>query len=125
MEDELKAYKAILQVDDLLETETSSNDVEKSNSHPDIFLAAMKCLGNLLPQDCVVVGDSPYEAEAAGKEGTPSVAFLCGGFPKELLHKAGFQSFYRDPSHLLQNYEDSLFHSKSKVAIVFRAVTRN
>lgn len=108
--EELQAYREIIHVDDLLETTTSSDDATKGKPYPDIFLAAVKLLGHVAPQNCVVVGDSPYDAEAAAKAGIPAVAFLCGGFPKDLLEKAGFLSFYRDPADLFQNYEQSLFY---------------
>jgi HAD superfamily hydrolase (TIGR01509 family) len=110
--EELKIYKEMAQISDLLDTEASSDDAAKSKPHPDIFDAAMKRLGEVSPQDCVVVGDSPYDAEAAGKAGVPAVAFLCGGFPEEQLRSAGFKVLYQDPADLLQNYEQSLFHQE-------------
>lgn len=73
--DELKIYKEMAQISDLLDTETSSDDTAKSKPHPDIFIAAMKGLEEVSPGDCVVVGDSPYDAEAAGKAGHSSCGF--------------------------------------------------
>ncbi len=108
--EELKTYKEIAHIDDLLDTETSSDDAEKSKPHPDIFLAAVKSLGEVQPPECVVVGDSPYDAEAAGKAGILAVAFLCGGFPEDQLRKAGFQEVYKDAADLLQRYETSLLY---------------
>ena len=37
---ELKTYKSIADIEDLVETETSSDDAEKSKPYPDIFQAA-------------------------------------------------------------------------------------
>jgi HAD superfamily hydrolase (TIGR01549 family) len=111
--DELATYKKIAQITDLLETETSSDDAEKSKPHPDIFLAAVKRLKNVSPQDCIVVGDSPYDAEAAHKAGIQSVGFLCGGFPEEQLRRAGFKTLYRDAADLLQSYDQSLFSRRA------------
>jgi len=107
-EEELKIYKDIAQVADLLDTETSSKDAEKSKPHPDIFLAAIEHLGPVQPQECVVVGDSPYDADAARKAGISAVGVLCGGFPEEQLRKAGFREIYRDPADLLEHYPNSL-----------------
>ena len=107
--EELETYKKITRIDDLLETEASADDVDKSKPFPDIFLAAADQLGQVSPQDCVVVGDSPYDAEAAGKAGMRRVGFLCGGFPQEKLREAGFEVLYRDPADLLEQYEKSLF----------------
>ena len=110
--EELKTYKEIAQITDLLETEASSEDADKSKPHPDIFLAAVKRLGQVLPQECVVVGDSPYDAEAAGKAGITAIGVLCGGFPEQKLREAGFKEIYTDPADLLQLYEQSLFYKQ-------------
>src|ERR1700761_7682368 len=83
--DELQAYKDICKISDLLDTETASDDAEKSKPHPDIFQAAMRRLGQVSPRDCVVVGDSPYDAEAAGKAGIRCLGVLSGGFKEEEL----------------------------------------
>ena len=36
-----------------------------------------------------MVGDSPYDAEAAGKVGLKTIGLLCGGFAEAELRKAG------------------------------------
>ena len=114
--EELGAYKKIARIGDLLEKETSSDDAEKSKPHPDIFEAAVERLGNPPVSDCVVVGDSPYDAEAAGKAGLRCVGFLCGGFPQERLRAAGCEVIYRDAAHLLADYDASLFHQERSQA---------
>src|SRR5438067_5536411 len=43
--DELETYKRVAGIDDLIETETSSDDAEKSKPHPDIFAVALQRLG--------------------------------------------------------------------------------
>src|SRR5919112_249482 len=58
--------------------------------------------------DAVVVGDTPYDAEAARTAGMKTVGVLCGGFAEDALRSAGCVAVYRDPEHLLQNYERSL-----------------
>ncbi len=108
--DELAAYKKIARIDDLLDEETSSDDAEKSKPHPDIFEAALDRLGNPPAGEAVVIGDSPYDAEAAGKAGLRSVGVLCGGFPADRLRAAGYETLYRDAADLLANYDHSLFH---------------
>ena len=106
-EDELKAYKKIADIEDLVEEETSSDDAEKSKPHPDIFEAALERLGDPRPSEAVVVGDTPYDAEAAGKAGIKTVGLLCGGFPKADLRAAGCVRIYRDAAHLLAEYDSS------------------
>jgi len=46
-------------------------------------------LGDIAPYDVIVVGDTPYDAEAAGKLNLRTIGVLCGGFPEENLRQAG------------------------------------
>ena len=107
--DELEHYAKRLEIDDLIEAGTSTDDAEKSKPHPDIFEAALEKLGKLSPKDCLVLGDTPYDAEAAGKAGIKTVGVLCGGFPEADLKKAGVIAIYQDPADLLRRYDGSPF----------------
>ena len=111
--DELKIYTDMCCITDLLDTKTASDDAEKSKPHPDIFQAAMKRLDDIPPENCVVVGDSPYDAEAATKAHIPSIGFLSGGFPADQLLKSGYEALYASPADLLKKYDQSLFHRQS------------
>jgi len=105
--DELDAYKKIANIEDLVEKETSSDDVENSKPDPDIIHAAVSKLHNPDVSDVVMVGDTPYDAEAARKAGVRTIGVLCGGFAEEELRAAGCTMIYRDPADLLEHYEDS------------------
>lgn len=97
---ELAAYKAAAGIEGLTDVETSSDDAERSKPHPDIFAAALEKL-DLPPERTIVVGDSPYDAEAARRAGTAAVGVLCGGFAAEDLRAAGAVRIHRDPADLL------------------------
>lgn len=103
-EDEVKDYKKIADIEDLVEKETSADDAEKSKPEPDIFQAALKLLKNPAPEKVLVVGDTPYDAEAAKKAGLPIIGVLCGGFAEEDLRKAGCFEIYKNPADILKNY---------------------
>jgi len=105
--DELDIYKRIAGIEDLVEVGTSSGDAEKSKPHPDIFEAALARLGHVQPGNVIVVGDSPYDAQAAGKAGVRIVGVLCGGFPGEELTAAGCIALYAGPQDLLERYDES------------------
>jgi len=107
-EDELGAYIKLTNVGDLIETATSSGDAEKSKPHPDIFHAALGRLGGMNPADVVVVGDTPYDAEAAGRAGMRTVGVLGGGWPAEKLRAAGCVAVYDGPADLLRHYDTSI-----------------
>lgn len=107
---DLEQYKKIANIGDLLEANTSADDAERSKPHPDIFAAALEHLGGVKPEEAVVIGDTPYDAEAAGKLGIRErIGVLCGGFPEEDLRKAGCTAIYRDPADLLERYAESVF----------------
>lgn len=105
--DELDEYKRIAGISDLLEAETSSDDARRSKPHPDIFEAALRKLGDVPSGDVVAVGDTPYDAQAAGRAGLRTIGLLCGGWPEEDLRQAGCIEVYRDPADLLARYERS------------------
>jgi HAD superfamily hydrolase (TIGR01549 family) len=106
-QDELQTYKDIANIADLLDTETSSDDADKSKPHPDIFQAALKRLDGMAPDQVIAVGDTPYDAEAAGKAAIRTIGFLCGGWSEEDLKKAGCVAVYDGPADLLARFDDS------------------
>ncbi len=59
------------------------------------------------PDEAIVIGDTPYDAEAAGKAGLRSIGVLCGGFPEAGLREAGCIAIFRDPADLLARYDES------------------
>lgn len=75
----MKLYKKILNIADLVDVETSSDDAKQNKPHPAIFEAIVKRLKPLFPHQMVAVGDTPYDAEAAGKAGIPTIGVRCGG----------------------------------------------
>lgn len=111
--DELDVYIKLLNIGDLIDAGTTSDDAEKSKPHPDIFHAALKDLGNPPAEETVVIGDTPYDGEAGKKAGCRFIGVLCGGFPREELCKAGAEEIYRDPEDLLRRYSESLLAESS------------
>jgi len=105
--DELNTYKKVTRIDDLIQAETSSDDAEKSKPHPDIFDAALAELGDVARSQVVVVGDTPYDAQAAAKANLRTMGLLCGGWSENDLRGAGCIAIYRDPAELLARYEQS------------------
>jgi HAD superfamily hydrolase (TIGR01509 family) len=103
--EEVERYKEIAQIADLIKAETSSDDVEKSKPHPDIFIAALEELKGVSPDEAIVVGDTPYDAIAASKTGLETIGLLCGRFPEADLSTAGCVAIFQDPADLLAWYE--------------------
>jgi HAD superfamily hydrolase (TIGR01549 family) len=110
--EELKAYIRIAEIENLVDTSTSADDVERSKPHPDIFESALNSLGRPETSEVVVVGDTPYDSLAAGKIGLRTIGLLCGGFNESELREAGCIEIYEGPASLLANYEQSALVSR-------------
>jgi HAD superfamily hydrolase (TIGR01509 family) len=104
--EDLKIYKKIAHMEDLIEESSSSDDAERSKPHPDIFSATLEKLG-VSADHAIALGDTPYDAEAAGKCGLRTIGLTCGGWSAEDLTKAGCVEVYRDVADLLENFERS------------------
>ncbi|MEO6458496.1 MAG: HAD family hydrolase [Chloroflexia bacterium] len=89
---------------DLIEGKTSSDDAKNSKPEPDIVKAALDKLG-MGANEVLMLGDTPYDIEAAGKLGIGVVALRCGGFTDVDFECA--VAIYDDPEDLLENYDKS------------------
>jgi HAD superfamily hydrolase (TIGR01509 family) len=104
---ELESYLEITGVGDLLDASTSGDDAERSKPFPDIFQAALGRLEGVQPGEALVIGDTPYDAEAARAAGMRAVGVLSGGFSAESLRSAGCIAIYDGPEDLLRRYDSS------------------
>ncbi|MDP4025921.1 HAD family hydrolase [Methylobacterium sp. NEAU 140] len=104
---EVEHYQEILGIADLVQAATSSDDADRSKPHPDIFQAVLAKLSGIDRRAMIAVGDTPYDAEAAGKAGLATLGLLCGGFPEADLSAAGCVAIYRDPQDLLDGFDAS------------------
>jgi HAD superfamily hydrolase (TIGR01509 family) len=116
-EDELQAYKKITGIGPYLDAKASSDDVSHSKPDPDIFLAARRKLG-IDPGNIIAIGDTPYDAESAGKAGMEVIGLLCGGGSTAKLQAARCVAVYRDPADLLKNYDASPLAARGPSATV-------
>ena len=105
-EDELGPLLDRAGVKDLIARTTSSDDAEQSKPDPDIVIAAVKKSG-AAKQRATMIGDTPYDIAAAKRAGIEIVGVECGGWTREAL--AGAVAVYRDPAHLLEEYDRSVF----------------
>ena len=111
--DELEYYKKVAGIDDLIQKQTSSDDARRSKPYPDIFQAAITKLHGVNASEALVIGDSPYDAEAAAKIGILSIGVRSGGFPKEQLQAAGYIEIYDNCSDLLAKYDQSPLQTRA------------
>lgn len=112
--DEVDQHIAVLGIADLIEAATTADDAESSKPAPDIFEAALARLSKADRTGALVIGDTPYDAEAAGKAGLRSIGLLCGGFSEQDLRAAGCFDVFQDPEDLLANFETSPLKASSR-----------
>jgi HAD superfamily hydrolase (TIGR01509 family) len=104
---ELEHYLDLLDAGALVTATTSSADVENTKPAPDIFSVALAKLPGVDADQAIVVGDTPYDVEAARKVGIVTVALRSGGFTDDSLTGAGAIAIYDDVEALLEDYENS------------------
>jgi HAD superfamily hydrolase (TIGR01509 family) len=97
-------------LEELVDRKTSSDDAERSKPDPDIIQAAL-ARGKLNADAAIMLGDTPYDIEAASHAGVASVALRCGGWPDRAL--AGAIAIYEDVGALLDAYDDSPFAKRA------------
>ena len=102
--DELKPLLAIAGAEALLDAATSSDDADQSKPDPDIVEAALK-QAKARANDAIMIGDTPYDVEAASRAGVRIIAFRCGGWEDADLH--GALAVYDGPADLLAHLEQS------------------
>jgi phosphoglycolate phosphatase-like HAD superfamily hydrolase len=105
--DEVDKYMEIARIIDLVDVTTSSDDVEESKPAPDVFEIVLRKL-KIVGADAVAIGDTPYDAEAAGRASIPTIGVLCGGFTEGVLRQAGCVEIYPGPSALFARIASSL-----------------
>ena len=104
---ELEKYFDIARIAKLVDAATSSDDVEESKPEPDIFEVVLKKLA-VDGSSAVAIGDSPYDAQAAGRAKIRTIGELCGGFTEDRLRQAGCAEVYPGPAALFAKFDDTL-----------------
>jgi len=101
---EIEPLLRLAKVQDLLEGASSSSDAQHSKPDPDIVQAALRRL-DLDPERVLMLGDTPYDIEAARRAGLGTIALRCGGRSDQDLAQA--IAIYDDPADLLEHFASS------------------
>jgi HAD superfamily hydrolase (TIGR01509 family) len=105
-EEDVEAALKQVGLQEFFEVKATSQDAKQSKPDPDIVQAALKRAG-LSPEDAIMLGDTPYDIEAAGKAGVRTIAFLTGGWNRADLEQA--LAIYESPADLLTQFGESAF----------------
>jgi phosphoglycolate phosphatase-like HAD superfamily hydrolase len=95
-----RRYIALLNADDFSAATACGDDVEHGKPDPRLVGMALRKLG-MTGSQAVMVGDTPYDAEAGLEAGTNVAAVLTGGFAENVLKQAGCFAVARDLKALL------------------------
>ena len=104
-EKELKGLLEAAEVEDLMKEKATASDAKRSKPDPDIVEAAIEESGTS-PHNLVMIGDTPYDIEAAARAKVRTIAFRSGGWSDADLH--GAVEIYDGPADLLVHYDSSL-----------------
>ena len=86
IEKHLDAFLDKLAARELVDGWTTKDDVDNSKPDPDLVNAALEKAG---ADDAVLVGDTPWDVEAARNAGVDTICLLTGGFSEAELAEAG------------------------------------
>ena len=100
--DELEHYLDLLHAHDVADAWTTSDDVERTKPAPDLVLAALEKAGGAA---AVLIGDTPWDIEAARKAGVPTVCVITGGYSVQELRDAGAVGVYESVDELRRNLD--------------------
>jgi HAD superfamily hydrolase (TIGR01509 family) len=95
-----------LRARDLADDWTTKDDVEASKPDPDLVAAALEKAGT---DRAVMVGDTPWDCEAAGRAGVPTVCVVTGGFSEAELREAGAVAVFDALRTLLDRLDETPF----------------
>jgi HAD superfamily hydrolase (TIGR01509 family) len=110
--EDLATYGRILGMGNLVDEAASAGDAKRSKPAPDIFAAALEKVG-MRPDQAIALGDTPYDAQSAGKLGVPVIGLTCGGWKRDDLLAAGCVEVWRDPADLLQHLQESVLFRRN------------
>jgi len=102
--DELRPLLEVAGASGLVEGTTSSDDADRSKPDPDIVQAALVKTGHL-PGEVLMIGDTPYDLEAARRAGVGLIGLRSGGWRDDAF--PGAVAVYDDPADLLASYDAS------------------
>jgi HAD superfamily hydrolase (TIGR01549 family) len=103
--DEVEHYLDLLDARDLADDWTTSGDVDSTKPEPDLVRAAIDKAGT---GEAVMVGDSTWDCEAAGRAGVSTVSVLTGGFSEAELRDAGAVAVYHSIVELRNSLDEWL-----------------
>ena len=93
----------LLEARELLDGWTTKDDVEATKPEPDLVQAALEKAGT---DDATMLGDTPWDVEAARRAGLDTVCLVTGGFSTQELRDAGAVAVFESVEELRGRLDD-------------------
>jgi HAD superfamily hydrolase (TIGR01509 family) len=101
---EVEHYLDLLDARELADSWTTSADVEATKPEPDLVKAAVDKAGG---GKAVMVGDTPWDIEAAKRAKVPTIGVLTGGFAESELRDAGAVCVFESIAELRDRLDET------------------
>jgi HAD superfamily hydrolase (TIGR01509 family) len=105
-EDEVETYLDLLDARDLADAWTTSADVENTKPEPDLVRAALERADGPA-EDAIMIGDTPWDVDAAKNAGVRTLAVRTGGFGVDELREAGALDVFESVAELGEKLDDT------------------
>ena len=104
-EKELDRYLELLDARELADCWTTDDDVQATKPEPDLVRAALEKAGT---DDATMVGDTPWDVQAARKAGVETICLITGGFSESELREAGAAAVFESVEKLRLRLDELL-----------------
>jgi HAD superfamily hydrolase (TIGR01549 family) len=103
IERHLDHFLDLLDARELLDGWTTKDDVEATKPEPDLVKAALEKAGT---EEAAMLGDTPWDVEAARKAGLDTVCLVTGGFSEQELREAGAAAVFESLAEVRERLDD-------------------
>jgi HAD superfamily hydrolase (TIGR01549 family) len=104
IEKHLEHYLDLMDAREVADGWTTKDDVEQTKPEPDLVEAALAKAGT---RDAVMVGDTPWDIEAARRAGIDTVCVITGGFSEQELRDAGAVAVFESVEELRRRLDET------------------
>jgi HAD superfamily hydrolase (TIGR01509 family) len=101
---EVDHYLDLLDAREIVDSWTTSEDVEQTKPEPDLVHAALDKAER--DGDATLIGDTVWDVEAAARAGVETLAVLTGGFSEAELRDAGARDVFESVNELRKSLDD-------------------
>jgi HAD superfamily hydrolase (TIGR01549 family) len=102
---EVEHYIELLDAEPIIDAYTTSADVESTKPEPDLIKAALDKAD--ADGEALLIGDTVWDVEAAGRAGVETLAVLTGGFSEQELRDAGARDVFTSVEELRQSLRET------------------